>query len=98
MMVERDPLSALHEQEKEMVWNLRYECQYHFPQSLPKLISCMRWNSHSDVAQVCKLYLELWLHRIILMTIFNSVLIMSRNNIIVPHHLELLFYISDVVE
>ncbi|KAK2184803.1 hypothetical protein NP493_252g03001 [Ridgeia piscesae] len=52
VMIERDPLSTLHEQEKEMVWRLRYECQFHFPQSLPKLISCMQWNKHLDVAQV----------------------------------------------
>ncbi|KAI0229642.1 Phosphatidylinositol 4,5-bisphosphate 3-kinase catalytic subunit beta [Lamellibrachia satsuma] len=59
VMVERDPLSALHEQEKEMVWNLRYECQYHFPQSLPKLVSCMWWNKHLDVAQMQAL-LQIW--------------------------------------
>ena len=53
-MVERDPLDLLHEHEKEMIWNLRYECNFHFRKSLPKLLSCVRWNNHVDVAQVGK--------------------------------------------
>ena len=51
-MVERDPLSPLHEQEIEMIWLLRYECQFHYPSSLPKLLSCVQWNNYVDVAKV----------------------------------------------
>ena len=51
-MVERDPLTPLHEQEIEMIWLLRYECQFHYPSSLPKLLSCVQWNNYVDVAKV----------------------------------------------
>lgn len=51
-MIDRDPLHQLHEQEKEMIWNLRYECREHFPHSLPKLLSCVHWNNYIDVATV----------------------------------------------
>ena len=56
VMVERDPLSPLHEQEIEMIWLLRYECQFHYPSSLPKLLSCVQWNNYVDVAQVGDFY------------------------------------------
>ena len=52
VMVERDPLTPLHEQEIEMIWLLRYECQFHYPSSLPKLITCVQWNNYVDVVQV----------------------------------------------
>ena len=52
LMIERDPLTPLHEQEIEMIWLLRYECQFHYPSSLPKLLNCVQWNNYIDVAQV----------------------------------------------
>lgn len=52
VMVDRDQLHQLHEQEKELIWNLRYECREHFPYSLPKLLSCVSWNNYVEVALV----------------------------------------------
>ena len=52
LMIDRDPVHQLHEQDKELIWLLRYECQYHFPESLPKLVSCVQWNNHIETAQV----------------------------------------------
>ena len=51
-IIEKDPLTPLHEQEKDMVWRLRNECQFYFPESLPRLLMCVKWNNHVDVAQV----------------------------------------------
>ncbi|CAH1772431.1 unnamed protein product [Owenia fusiformis] len=59
LMIAKDPLEQLCEQEKETVWSLRYECHYHFPESLPKLLSCVKWNSHVDVAKMQAL-LQIW--------------------------------------
>ncbi|XP_013393974.2 phosphatidylinositol 4,5-bisphosphate 3-kinase catalytic subunit beta isoform-like [Lingula anatina] len=49
-MLYKDPFQQLHEQEKETVWNLREECKKHFPECLPKLLSCVTWDSHEKVA------------------------------------------------
>ena len=51
-MIERDPMHDHHEQEKEMIWQLRHECREHFPQSLPKLLTCVHWANRIDVAIV----------------------------------------------
>ena len=51
-MIERDPMHDLHEQDKETIWKLRHECREHFPQSLPKVLTCVKWNNHIDVAVV----------------------------------------------
>lgn len=48
----RDPLQAFHEQEKEQIWAMRLDVSTNYRESLPKLLSCVRWNCHSDVAQV----------------------------------------------
>ena len=50
VMIEADPLQTLHEQEKELIWRLRYECQYHFPHCLARLLLCIQWNDHVHVA------------------------------------------------
>jgi len=51
-MIEKDPLHDHHEQDKEVIWKLRHECLVHFPQSLPKLLTCLRWDNHINVAIV----------------------------------------------
>ena len=50
--VEQTPLHEMTEQEKELIWRVRFDCQYHFPKSLCKLLKCMEWNNHVHVAQV----------------------------------------------
>ena len=51
-IIDKDPLTVLCEQDKDLVWRLRYECNYHYPESLPKLLNCVKWNNHKDVAKV----------------------------------------------
>ncbi|XP_041378103.1 phosphatidylinositol 4,5-bisphosphate 3-kinase catalytic subunit beta isoform-like isoform X2 [Gigantopelta aegis] len=58
-MVIKDPLTPLFEQEKEFIWMLRYECMEKFPNSLPKVLQSVKWNNHSDVANVVAL-LQSW--------------------------------------
>lgn len=50
--MERDPLSQLCENEKDLIWTLRYDCRENFPQSLPKLLLSVKWSKHEDMAQV----------------------------------------------
>lgn len=50
--MERDPLSQLCENEKDLIWTLRHDCHENFPQSLPKLLLSVKWSKHEDMAQV----------------------------------------------
>jgi len=52
LLEHRDPLQPLHEQEKEQMWAMRFDISTSFRNSLPRLLSCLRWNVHADVAQV----------------------------------------------
>ncbi|GFR27702.1 phosphatidylinositol 4,5-bisphosphate 3-kinase catalytic subunit beta isoform, partial [Trichonephila clavata] len=56
---EKDSLYQLHEQEKELMWFLRKHCCEQLPNSLPKLLRCLKWNDRTEVAQMTKL-LQLW--------------------------------------
>ena len=47
----RDVLAEVSEQEKELLWRLRKTCLT-VPDSLPKLLMAVKWNSREDVAQV----------------------------------------------
>lgn len=51
-IMERDPLSQLCENEKDLIWTLRHDCMDNFPQSLPKLLLSVKWSKHEDMAQV----------------------------------------------
>jgi phosphatidylinositol-4,5-bisphosphate 3-kinase len=57
-IVQRDPLSEVSEQEKELLWRLRYYCMT-VPESLPKLLQAVKWSSRDDVAQLY-LMLKSW--------------------------------------
>ncbi|XP_064642151.1 phosphatidylinositol 4,5-bisphosphate 3-kinase catalytic subunit beta isoform-like [Lineus longissimus] len=59
LILETDPLTPMCEQEKKLVWKMRYECQYQYPQSLPRLLTCVQWNNHNDVATMMAL-LQIW--------------------------------------
>lgn len=50
-IIERDPLSDISEQEKELLWRLRKKCLT-IPDSLPKLLEAVKWNSRDEVSQV----------------------------------------------
>ncbi|XP_041920357.1 phosphatidylinositol 4,5-bisphosphate 3-kinase catalytic subunit beta isoform isoform X5 [Alosa sapidissima] len=58
-IMEREPLSQLCENEKDLIWTLRYDCRENFPQSLPKLLLSVKWNKHEDMAQLQAL-LQIW--------------------------------------
>uniref|UniRef100_A0A673X1H9 Phosphatidylinositol-4,5-bisphosphate 3-kinase, catalytic subunit beta n=1 Tax=Salmo trutta TaxID=8032 RepID=A0A673X1H9_SALTR len=58
-IMERDPLSQLCENEKDLIWTLRYDCMENFPQSLPKLLLSVKWSKHEDMAQLQAL-LQIW--------------------------------------
>ena len=51
-IAERDPLHEMHDQERKIIWSLRYDCLHHVPHLLPKLLDCVEWNDHTEV---CKL-------------------------------------------
>ncbi|CAN9511193.1 unnamed protein product [Ophioblennius macclurei] len=58
-IMERDPLSQLCENEKDLIWTLRHDCHQRFPQSLPKLLLSVKWSKHEDMAQLQAL-LQIW--------------------------------------
>ncbi|XP_066508546.1 phosphatidylinositol 4,5-bisphosphate 3-kinase catalytic subunit beta isoform-like isoform X1 [Hoplias malabaricus] len=58
-IMERDSLSQLCENEKDLIWTLRYDCRENFPQSLPKLLLSVKWSKHEDMAQLQAL-LQIW--------------------------------------
>nr|KAG5710060.1 hypothetical protein BaRGS_030136 [Batillaria attramentaria] len=49
----------LFEQDKELLWLLRYEVRERYPQKLSRLLQVVKWNSHVDVAKMTAL-LESW--------------------------------------
>lgn len=55
----KDPLSELSEQDKDQLWKLRYICCKKIPDSLPKLLDAVKWNSRDEVSQLFQLLL-LW--------------------------------------
>jgi len=42
----------LFEQDKDLLWLLRYEVRDRFPQYLSQLLQAVKWNNHIDVAKV----------------------------------------------
>ncbi|KDR21011.1 phosphatidylinositol 4,5-bisphosphate 3-kinase catalytic subunit delta isoform [Zootermopsis nevadensis] len=58
-IAERDPLHEMHDQERKIIWSLRYECLHHVPHLLPKLLDCVEWNDHTEVSEVTAL-LQQW--------------------------------------
>ncbi|XP_063236433.1 phosphatidylinositol 4,5-bisphosphate 3-kinase catalytic subunit delta isoform isoform X2 [Bacillus rossius redtenbacheri] len=54
-----NPLHELHEQERRLIWDLRYSCLRHHPTLLPKLLDCVEWNDHTQVCEVTYL-LQKW--------------------------------------
>ncbi len=50
-ILKRDPLSELSEQEKDLLWRLRNNLLT-IPDSLPKLLDAVKWNSRDEVPQL----------------------------------------------
>ena len=42
----------LFEQDKELLWVLRFEVRDRFPEHLNTLLQAVKWNNHVDVAKV----------------------------------------------
>ncbi|XP_055958531.1 phosphatidylinositol 4,5-bisphosphate 3-kinase catalytic subunit beta isoform [Patella vulgata] len=59
LILERDPLTQLFEQDKDLLWLLRYECCDKYPHSLPRLLNSVKWNNHIDTAKMTAL-LQNW--------------------------------------
>ncbi|XP_072040803.1 phosphatidylinositol 4,5-bisphosphate 3-kinase catalytic subunit beta isoform-like isoform X2 [Amphiura filiformis] len=59
MIVEKDPLEDLSEQERDLVWKSRQDCRDHIPHSLPRLLKCVQWDNSAAVAQMQAL-LQIW--------------------------------------
>lgn len=59
LMAERDPLHEMHEQERKVIWSLRYDLISQVPNLLPKLLDCVEWNDHVEVSEVMNL-LRIW--------------------------------------
>lgn len=57
-IAEQDPLAPLHEQDRQLLWFLRYDC-LELPHVLPKLLLSLRWGDHCDVALMQAL-LQIW--------------------------------------
>lgn len=57
-IAEQDPLAPVHEQDKQLLWFLRYDC-LELPHSLPKLLVSLCWGQHRDVAMMQAL-LQIW--------------------------------------
>jgi Phosphoinositide 3-kinase family, accessory domain (PIK domain). len=53
-IAERDPLHEMHDQERKIIWGLRYNCLHHVPHLLPKLLDCVEWNDHKEVGYCCR--------------------------------------------
>ena len=43
---------CLHENDKDLVWMMRYECRDKHPHALPLVLKSVKWSSHQDVAKV----------------------------------------------
>ncbi|XP_035226902.1 phosphatidylinositol 4,5-bisphosphate 3-kinase catalytic subunit alpha isoform-like isoform X2 [Stegodyphus dumicola] len=56
-IIYRDPLSEISEQEKEFLWKMRRVCLT-IPDSLPKLLEAVKWNSRDEVSQIYVLFKE----------------------------------------
>ncbi|KAF7404673.1 hypothetical protein HZH66_003579 [Vespula vulgaris] len=54
-LADRDPLHELHEQEKKTMWALRHHCLHEIPTVLAKLLQCVEWNDHKEVAEATAL-------------------------------------------
>lgn len=50
-IIKRDPLSEISEQDKLLLWKLRYYCST-VPDSLPKLLDALKWNSRIYVSRL----------------------------------------------
>ena len=58
-LLKKDQLSAISDVDKDFLWRWRLECRRKNPESLPKLIDSVRWNSREEVSQLYFL-LEKW--------------------------------------
>ncbi|XP_014210084.1 phosphatidylinositol 4,5-bisphosphate 3-kinase catalytic subunit delta isoform [Copidosoma floridanum] len=58
LLADQDPLHELHEQERKTIWSLRQQCITKVPTILAKLLQCVEWNDHKEVAEATSLVLR----------------------------------------
>ncbi|MBN3326200.1 PK3CD kinase, partial [Atractosteus spatula] len=58
-IVENKNYTEFFEDDKDILWKLRYEVREKYPESLAKLLLITKWNKHEDVAQMLCL-LQTW--------------------------------------
>lgn len=51
-LINKDPLCEISEQDKTLVWKYREYCLTEFPQSLPRIVAAVKWNSRENTAIV----------------------------------------------
>lgn len=56
----KDSLSELTEQDKEEIWNARYEICSKYPNSLPKLIQSVNWSLKQNQIEIYRLLHKPW--------------------------------------
>ena len=52
---ERDPLHEMHEGERRFLWSMRSQIAHQMPNLLPKLLLCIEWNDHKEIAEMLSL-------------------------------------------
>jgi len=52
ILVSRDPLCEVSEQDKQLVWQYRNYCRDQVPESLPRLVASVKWSSREQTAVV----------------------------------------------
>ncbi|XP_058790627.1 phosphatidylinositol 4,5-bisphosphate 3-kinase catalytic subunit delta isoform [Phymastichus coffea] len=58
LLADRDPLHELHEQDIKSIWSMREQCIMKVPTILAKLLQCVDWNDHKQVAEATSLLLR----------------------------------------
>ena len=51
----RDPLHSITEQERQLLWNTRWDCRAEHPTILPRIIDCVDYRDRGQVTQLHQL-------------------------------------------
>jgi phosphatidylinositol-4,5-bisphosphate 3-kinase catalytic subunit beta isoform len=54
-IIEKDPLMEMSEQDKELIWYFRKDCCKYLPESLPHLLTSVKWNDHKCVSEILEM-------------------------------------------
>eukprot|EP00111_Clytia_hemisphaerica_P000799 TCONS_00002349-protein len=51
-LIGHDALYDLYDDDKELLWEWREKCLELYPESLPKILKCVKWDNHEDVKEI----------------------------------------------